>query len=582
MDEKVLELEPIAEILQKNFFVPGYQRGYRWTEQQVRALLNDITNFTPVQIEKSNEKTWYCLQPIVVKACDESKKAKHKLDPAKKWYEVIDGQQRLTTIYMIGHYINEMWRGEDKDPEIQLAYETRDGSTRFLSDLKVKLKEVDIEFSNIDYFHISTAYKTINDWVKNKENKNFLKDNFIDKFINNTKMIWYESGEKDSIKIFTRINSGKIPLTNAELIKALFLNSKNFVEADVDLKQLQIATEWDIIEYAMQDESFWYFINEKEEEKKLDTRIEFIFNLMAGKNSTIDDEFFTFDYFNKKFVIKSKEEITNNWEEIKRYFQTLDEWFTDRELYHKIGFLITTGKEIDTIKTLSEEIKKNTFKDELHKLIAKKVEVQLAKLEYKQPEVKRVLLLHNIQTMLDNHLEDSRFPFDRYKKCKWDIEHINSVAEDMPSTEQHQKDWLKETLEFLDKNKKLQERAMNYKKDDFEALFKDIIAYFNDQNQEDETNSISNLVLLDARTNRGYKNDVYPVKRKTIISKDKSGTFIPICTKNVFMKFYSSKIEQMTFWGEQERADYLVDIKRVLTNSNYLPSQTEGNENEQA
>ena len=266
MDEKVLELEPIAEILQKNFFVPGYQRGYRWTEQQVRALLNDITNFTPVQIEKSNEKTWYCLQPIVVKACDESKKAKHKLDPAKKWYEVIDGQQRLTTIYMIGHYINEMWRGEDKDPEIQLAYETRDGSTRFLSDLKVKLKEVDIEFSNIDYFHISTAYKTINDWVKNKENKNFLKDNFIDKFINNTKMIWYESGEKDSIKIFTRINSGKIPLTNAELIKALFLNSKNFVEADVDLKQLQIATEWDIIEYAMQDESFWYFINEKEEE----------------------------------------------------------------------------------------------------------------------------------------------------------------------------------------------------------------------------------------------------------------------------------------------------------------------------
>ena len=483
---------------------------------------------------------------------------------------------------MIGHYINEMWRGEDKDPEIQLAYETRDGSTRFLSDLKVKLKEVDIEFSNIDYFHISTAYKTINDWVKNKENKNFLKDNFIDKFINNTKMIWYESGEKDSIKIFTRINSGKIPLTNAELIKALFLNSKNFVEADVDLKQLQIATEWDIIEYAMQDESFWYFINEKEEEKKLDTRIEFIFNLMAGKNSTIDDEFFTFDYFNKKFVIKSKEEITNNWEEIKRYFQTLDEWFTDRELYHKIGFLITTGKEIDTIKTLSEEIKKNTFKDELHKLIAKKVEVQLAKLEYKQPEVKRVLLLHNIQTMLDNHLEDSRFPFDRYKKCKWDIEHINSVAEDMPSTEQHQKDWLKETLEFLDKNKKLQERAMNYKKDDFEALFKDIIAYFNDQNQEDETNSISNLVLLDARTNRGYKNDVYPVKRKTIISKDKSGTFIPICTKNVFMKFYSSKIEQMTFWGEQERADYLVDIKRVLTNSNYLPSQTEGNENEQA
>jgi len=579
MEEKVLELEPIAEIFKKNFFVPDYQRGYRWTWHQVKDLLNDITNFTPVQIEKSSEKTWYCLQPIVVKECDENKKIKHKLDTTKTWYEVIDGQQRLTTIYLIGHYINEMWRGQDKDPEIQLAYETRDESTKFLSNLKIKSGEVAIDYSNIDFFHISTAYKTIHEWVINKENKKFLKDNFIDKFINNTKMIWYESAEKDSIKIFTRINSGKIPLTNAELIKALFLNSSNFIDSDVELKQLQIATEWDIIEYAMQNESFWYFINEKE--KNLDTRIEFIFNLMAGKSEESEEEFFTFDHFNKKFVANSKEEITKNWNEIKRYFQTLDEWFTDRELYHKIGYLIAIGKEIGSIKTLSNDSPKDLFKADLHALISEKVNIQLAKLEYKKPEVKRVLLLHNIQTMLDNESENSRFPFDRYKKQNWDIEHINSVAEEMPAIEKHQEDWLKETSEFLGKNEQLKERAGHYNKADFETLFKDIIAYFNEQKFEDETNSISNLVLLDSKTNRGYKNAVYPVKRKTIIAKDTSGTFIPICTKNVFMKFYSPKIEQMTFWGEQERTHYFDDIKRVLVKSNYLPIQKEENNNEQ-
>ena len=440
MEEKVLELEPIGELLKKNFFIPDYQRGYRWTAQQVRDLLNDIANFTPTQIENSDEKTWYCLQPVVIKECDEINRNEHNLDSTKTWYEVIDGQQRLTTIYLIGHYVNEMWRGRDKDPEIQLKYKTRDESSTFLADLKVNsADDVDIDLSNIDFFHISTAYKTIHDWVKNKENPKFIKDNFIDKFINNTKVIWYESSEKDTIKIFTRINSGKIPLTNAELIKALFLNSSNFTETDVYLKQLQIATEWDIIEYEMQDESFWYFVNEKE--KTLDTRIEFIFNLMSGKANESEDEFFTFDHFNKKFTTNSKVEITDNWDEIKRYYQTLDEWFTDRELYHKIGFLIATGEEIGFIKTLSNDSTKKVFKDKLHTRIQQKVNVQIASLEYGNPEVKRVLLLHNIQTMLDNKSEDSRFPFERYKKYNWDIEHINSVAEEMPTSEK-QKDWL--------------------------------------------------------------------------------------------------------------------------------------------
>ena len=93
--------KPIAELLGLNFFIPSYQRGYRWTERQVEDLLDDINAFTPVPIEKYNSKTWYCLQPIVVKECDEETKAKNKLEGI--WYEVIDGQQRLTTIFLQLH-----------------------------------------------------------------------------------------------------------------------------------------------------------------------------------------------------------------------------------------------------------------------------------------------------------------------------------------------------------------------------------------------------------------------------------------------------------------------------------------------
>jgi len=73
------------------------------------------------------------------------------------------------------------------------------------------------------------------------------------------------------------------------LIKALFLNSSNFAKADSEklrLKQLEIASEWDRIEYALQDDSFWYFINKNE--NTLATRIEFIFNLMSDKPSDVN------------------------------------------------------------------------------------------------------------------------------------------------------------------------------------------------------------------------------------------------------------------------------------------------------
>lgn len=130
---------------------------------------------------------------------------------------------------------------------------------------------------------------------------------FSSKFNSSTKVIWYETSQnEDSIDIFTRINSGKIPLTNAELIKALFLNSSNFSNTDTEklrLKQLEIASEWDRIEFALQDDSFWYFINKNE--NNLPTRIEFIFKLMYEVAQAEDKEVEE----RKHLGIKTKEQI---------------------------------------------------------------------------------------------------------------------------------------------------------------------------------------------------------------------------------------------------------------------------------
>ncbi len=178
--------------------------------------------------------------------------------------------------------------------------------------------------------------------------------------------------------------------------------------------------------------------------------------------------------------------------------------------------------------------------------------------------------------MLNNELENSRFPFDRYKNEKWDVEHIHPVQDEMPQLKKHRKDWLIEASKFIKNDKHLKQKVESFDNDDFESLYIEILNYFSENKKHEDIKNddyISNLVLLDSGTNRGYKNAVFPVKRKTIIEKDRQGTFIPLCTKNVFMKYYSNEVSQMTFWGEKDRNDYLNDIKKIL--NPYLQSQDE-------
>jgi hypothetical protein len=423
---------------------------------------------------------------------------------------------------------------------------------------------------------MSTAYNTIKKWLEEqRKNVNFDINDFGSKLKFHTKFIWYETADEDAIEVFKRINKGKIPLANSELVKALFLNSSNF-QSDaynaIYLKQLEIAVEWDRIEYALQDDAFWYFVNPGQPEKN--PRIEFLFDLMRemdskGQEKTAD-EYSTFRYFNDKFQNNNKNELENNWKEIKVFYQHIEECYTDRELYHKIGYLMAAGTHLASILGKKREIKTRTqFIEYLNTQIGKGIPGNIDELEYKDGKVKNVLLLHNIQTMVNNANETTRFPFDRYYKEKWDIEHISAIAGHTKLTddEKEQKEWLAGLRDFID-DEKLKEKTMaeNY---DFESLYEEILIYFSESRHSsakkyEEIDDVSNLVLLDCGTNRSYKNEVFPVKRREIIKREKMGTFIPICTKNVFMKFYSSKIENMGYWSSQDAESYVNDIKYVL------------------
>lgn len=118
------------------FFIPSYQRGYRWTADEVTKLLDDIWESTGKR---------YSLQPIVVKSLG-----------GGKW-ELIDGQQRLTTLWLLLRFMN---KGE---PRYHLEYQTRAGSQAYLRELDAAQAE-----ENIDYFHMHQAHTTIAGWFANK------------------------------------------------------------------------------------------------------------------------------------------------------------------------------------------------------------------------------------------------------------------------------------------------------------------------------------------------------------------------------------------------------------------------------
>lgn len=593
--DNTIQIKSISQMSGMKFMIPDYQRGYRWSKKQAEQLLDDVKDFYKV---KHADGEFYCLQPIVVKHLDGNE------------YEVIDGQQRLTTIFIIIKTLSEIIEYVNSEFELySICYETCPDSEAFLREL-----DTDDSKKNdcVDFYHMYKVYETVKTWFK-EQGKNVSKmdmlkaiigaddqavdENIIDK-ANNVRVIWYEIADSEcasTIDIFTRLNIGKIPLTNSELIKALILKRGNFNEQDATLKQIQIASEWNSMEQKLQNDSFWFFIYNTSNVQKYDNRIEYLFDLMSKR--TVEDEYYhTFNWFSNKYV-KLKKDVDKLWQQVRNYFQTLEEWFENRELYHYIGFLIEYNEEIQTLKEACDTLDKADFvnffiKSQIRKQLLK---CNLNDLGYEdRKEVRKVLLLFNILTVLETKKSDMRFPFNKFKTGNWDIEHICSQTDNYPSSEKDIRKWADDILEYYteysepgkvqekidqeeDQNlKNFLEKVLKLKQmektiqSEFRDLFDKAQKEIFKDTQTQEKNHISNLALLDSETNRSYGNAFYPIKRKHIIKNDKMGVFVPIVTKNVFLKFYSTKVDEMMYWTETDAKAYFKAMKEKL--SEYLPA----------
>lgn len=555
----------------KKFNVPSLQRTYRWGEKEITLLLNDLYEFYNTNEDSTND--FYPLQPLILK----------KSNKNDDTWNVLDGQQRLTTIKLIASYL-EM----DKDYCLDISYDTREKTKDFLDNISNK-KEEDVGKS-MELYYIFHAYEVIESWFqKDKEKINAIINVLFEK--ERTRFVVQEmNSDDDEAKTFQNINQGRIPLSCSELVKALFLghifeshkidNNCRFayssdgyglfipinpIKEKQELTRIQniIAKEWDDIETVLMHDEFYSFVC-PEKEKSIN-RMDFLFKV-ACRNEKFK-KYNTDDPFNAIYECIKDGNVVDNisccWNVVFKCFNRMQKLYYDFDVYHLVGFCNCEhiGISDDFYKYCNDDEKMDEFKTAIRVKIKGKVlrdfkidDLENLQYENNKDQIKEILLLHNLQSYSDEKL---RFPFNLYDGGKnYDIEHIHATAEEK-ADKKSRYEWykinnsaIKKKKEKLEKElkEKLKEKSKDsddlkdkigefdlfekgYKKKNFDSFkddrFNDLREIMIKDNLDNEKEDLSkddkirNLCLLDSTTNRTYKNSLFITKREMILKKAK-------------------------------------------------------------
>lgn len=633
----------------EHFYIPSYQRGYRWRRKQAEDLLADLYSFT-----KNKNGDFYCLQPVIVKPIpvgDPRRKVlgAHADDAEHNLWELVDGQQRLTSIYILLKAVEpvidaNVTRKYEITP-YSLHYESR---PEFLKEIEKANRDTEKLPSahNIDSAHAHSVYQIMREWFGGRgrqlsqlymggdgDRKAVIAEDIVKLITANTKkdvvnMIWYQleaDSDADTVQEFININNGKIPLLDSELVKALFLQRRNDdgergLSEEIAMKR---AMQWEMMENQLQANDFWGFISpdDTKNEDRMGALLEMIY--LSEHPDVKIEKGDVFRYFYEHFEGKKGKELVkaleSKWDSIIDAFHALEDWYESPLYYNYIGYLVASGEKnlVSEIYTSyrailrrqdkpaeTGEVKDKDFRGWLEGRIKEtlsKVNVKKALEKDTLGEEKEVIVIdcpysnanrgtiRNIFKLLnmnllsrqyeevlkknDEFVNDAgvfRFPFHLYKQQQWDIEHIDSQTTNPLTSKVEQQQWvigaLLDTLTNLstEEKKRLAGNLKNMEKGETDIgldwtmlegkidddLYDDIIKEkwadaihlieVAEGTDDENPHVIGNLTLLDAETNRAYKNALFCTKRKYVIEALSKGRYILPATQCVFMKFFDT------------------------------------------
>ncbi|MDQ8747841.1 DUF262 domain-containing protein [Elizabethkingia miricola] len=569
--------------------IPHYQRGYKWESKNVEKLLDDIKLF------KESEGKFYCVQNITV-----IKK--------ENYYNVIDGQQRLTTLTILLSYLDHksMVHNKVRFPENSIRKFTNKILNEIITnetsnfydqfDNWQSFLEYYPEYDLQDIYHIFEVAVSVKKWfereISNRES-NF-KVLFIDKLLNNVKIILNEvEGSQSEEKIFGNLNSKRIPLDGSDLVRAILITrvAREEAKEEADLKNIIFVNERRIkLGWELDQINAWW---SKKDVKNYFKRFIKIKSEMIGDNNLFNEILYPINNLyllyaeiqNKSILdldlIESQNSNTISlYKDIIHLNNVLQDWFDDKEIYHYLGYIFANQNKNsfnDIWKLWASSLNRSRFIEELKKIIKTDFLENDDLLDYidlninwydnrKDELIHTLLLLDVIESVKKNRV---KLPASAFKKSLEDIEHIfPKVPKD-----KNNKEIVKFTMlllktgnitEFEYDVKKLEKQLEN---DDFKNEF---LKFLEEKASEIKINSIGNLVLLHRSLNRSIGNKSYGIKRSRIISYHNEGKYIQPHTFKVFVRdFIGNKDEDYIdseFWIQKDIKDNSEYIKQQINN----------------
>lgn len=607
-------LKSVREVFQKgkHYNIPEYQRGYKWTSQNVKTLLDDLSKFKENHDEK-DVSSFYCLQNIT-------------LVPAENGYNVVDGQQRLTTLYILMSYLKKKGQLDESlfCPDC-LQYSVREETHKLLSDeiATGKVWESPINPNDAerkDQWYILDVAKGIKEWFE--DDAHTLDTSTITDHLKLIENAMEKGNEND---IFAGLNGGKVDLDGADLVRAELItraarekyrkldpNKVGEFRVHIGLVLDEMVKWWNDLDH----QTFFSQMlpNDKDtKEFSNNYKINILYRLYFEAYKTDKDKF-GFRFFENGHDI-NKCQGDDHYElyaSLIAMHNTLKDWYNSPKMYHWIGyvffnfkqfpevsfaglwnlwnesdnkqdflcqikrwvlFLVAKRRNPDAVKSpTSEDVDKDAVKSVWNELF-KDVD-DLSYDWYNDAFLDELLILIEIlwieKNDYTNRLEVSYLRQNNKENNKENREHIRSCCPNEKEGKENRsrEDWLHFVKEAYnsDKDAEIRKSLLNLLDSFDEQLTEDNIGSINAEMNRYAQNSIGNLVLLHEHINKSYGNALYREKVQRIITENAQNRYyVRPYTFDIFLQKVNSNDSEWR-WSQEDIQKTIERSRELLDN----------------